>query len=345
METRYKETPVRKSLRSYSPHRFFDTNHVFAETAKHRLAVILPCYNEQAAIARVVTDFRQALPEAVIYVFDNGSSDGTADKARNAGAIVRQVNLPGKGNVVRRMFADVDADIYIMADGDATYHAASAPTMIRKLLRDNLDMVVGIRNHQSNEAYRRGHKSGNRLLTSTTTSIFGSGFTDMLSGYRVFSRRFVKSFPAMSHGFEIETELAIHALELRMPCGEVSTPYGARPEESESKLRTYSDGFRILKTIIKLFAMERPFRFYGLIAFGFILSAIILAVPIVITYLETGMVPRFPTAILSIGLAITGAIGFITGLILETVTVGRREIKQLHYLSMPPVSSMSMNED
>ncbi|MET0061468.1 MAG: glycosyltransferase family 2 protein [Candidatus Thiodiazotropha endolucinida] len=345
MEPRYKESPARDSFPSTLASCYQDNNELVERPAGYRLAVILPCFNEEAAIERVITDFRDALPGAAIYVFDNGSNDGTADKARKAGAIVRRVNLPGKGNVVRRMFADVDADIYIMADGDATYHAASAPTMIRKLLRDNLDMVVGIRNHQSNEAYRRGHKSGNRLLTSTTTSIFGSGFTDMLSGYRVFSRRFVKSFPAMSQGFEIETELAIHALELRMPCGEVSTPYGARPEESESKLRTYSDGFRILKTIIKLFAMERPLRFYGLIAFGFILSAIILAVPIVITYLETGMVPRFPTAILSTGLAITGAIGFITGLILETVTVGRREIKQLHYLSMPPVSSMSMNED
>ncbi|MES9924422.1 MAG: glycosyltransferase family 2 protein [Candidatus Thiodiazotropha endolucinida] len=345
MEPRYKESPARDSFPSTLAPYHQDKNELIERPAGYRLAVILPCFNEEAAIERVIADFHDALPGAAIYVFDNGSTDGTADKARKAGAIVRRVNLPGKGNVVRRMFADIDADIYIMADGDATYHAASAPSMIRKLLRDSLDMVVGVRNHQSSEAYRRGHISGNRLLTSTMTSIFGSGFTDMLSGYRVFSRRFVKSFPAMSQGFEIETELAIHALELRMPCGEVSTPYGARPEESESKLRTYSDGFRILKTIIKLFAMERPFRFYGLIAIGFILSAIILAVPIVITYLETGMVPRFPTAILSTGLVITGAIGFITGLILETVTVGRREIKQLHYLSMPPVSSMSMNED
>ncbi|MEW8691887.1 MAG: glycosyltransferase family 2 protein [Candidatus Thiodiazotropha endolucinida] len=345
MEPRYKESPARDSFPSTLAPYYQDKNELIERPAGYRLAVILPCFNEEAAIERVITDFRDALPGAAIYVFDNSSTDGTADKARKAGAIVRQVNLPGKGNVVRRMFADVDADIYIMADGDATYHAASAPTMIRKLLRDSLDMVVGVRNHQSSEAYRRGHKSGNRLLTRTTTSIFGSGFTDMLSGYRVFSRRFVKSFPAMSQGFEIETELAIHALELRMPCGEVSTPYGTRPEDSESKLRTYSDGLRILKTIIKLFAMERPLRFYGLIALGFIVSAIVLAVPIVITYLETGLVPRFPTAILSTGLVITGAIGFITGLILEAVTVGRREIKQLHYLSMPPVSSMRMNED
>ncbi|MEW7998588.1 MAG: glycosyltransferase family 2 protein [Candidatus Thiodiazotropha endolucinida] len=345
MEPRYKESPARDSFPSTLAPYYQDKNELIERPAGYRLAVILPCFNEEGAIERVITDFSDALPGAAIYVFDNSSTDGTADKARKAGAIVHQVNLPGKGNVVRRMFADVDADIYIMADGDATYHAASAPTMIRKLLCDNLDMVVGVRNHQSSEAYRRGHKSGNRLLTSTTTSIFGSGFTDMLSGYRVFSRRFVKSFPAMSQGFEIETELAIHALELRMPCAEVSTPYGVRPEESESKLRTYSDGLRILKTIIRLFAMERPLRFYGLIALGFIVSAIILAVPIVITYLETGLVPRFPTAILSTGLVITGAIGFITGLILETVTVGRREIKQLHYLSMPPVSSMRMNED
>jgi glycosyltransferase involved in cell wall biosynthesis len=302
------------------------------------LAVVLPCFNEEAAVTKVISDFRIALPGAKIYVFDNSSTDETAEKARNSGAIVRQVNLPGKGNVVRRMFADVDADIYIMADGDATYHAASAPEMIRKLVQNNLDMVVGVRNHKDSGAYRRGHESGNRLLTHTMASLFGNGFTDMLSGYRVFSRRFVKTFPAMSRGFEIETELAIHALELRMPCGEVNTPYGVRPEESESKLHTYSDGFRILMTIIKLFAIERPFRFYGIISSLFTLAAILLSLPLLVTYIETGLVPRFPTAILSTGLVITGVISFFTGLILETVTVGRRELKQLHYLSMPSVS-------
>jgi glycosyltransferase involved in cell wall biosynthesis len=338
MELRNAKVPSREPLRAHGSRYDYELNTPEQEPARLRVAVILPCYNEAAAIARVVGDFRMALPEADVYVFDNGSTDATAAQALGAGAIVRRVNLRGKGNVVRRMFADVEADIYVMADGDATYHAPSAPGMIETLLRDNLDMVVGTRRHQASEAYRRGHEFGNRLLTRTMTGIFGSGFTDMLSGYRVFSRRFVKSFPAMSQGFEIETELSIHALELRMPCGEVGTPYGARLQESQSKLRTYSDGYRILKTIIKLFAVERPFRFYGIAALTFITMAVVLAVPLLLTYAQTGLVPRFPTAILSTGLVTVGVISFVTGLVLETVTIGRRETKQLHYLSMSSVS-------
>ncbi|MBT3058267.1 MAG: glycosyltransferase family 2 protein [Candidatus Thiodiazotropha sp.] len=332
------ESPARESVPSSEAYYYRQAADGCLKPVDHRLAVILPCYNEEAAIARVISDFRLALPAATVYVFDNNSTDRTAEMAEQAGAVVMRVNLPGKGNVVRRMFADVDADIYVMADGDATYHAPSAPMMIGKLLRDNLDMVVGIRSHHQSQAYRRGHRLGNRMLTRTMTAIFGSGFTDMLSGYRVFSRRFVKSFPAMSKGFEIETELTIHALELRMPSDEMRTPYGARPNESESKLRTYADGLRILKTIIKLFAVERPLRFYSLAALIFVLAAIVLAAPLLVTYADTGFVPRFPTAILSTGLSVTGVICFITGVILETVTIGRREIKQLHYLSMSGVS-------
>lgn len=341
MDLGFRESPARDSSTTPPDQSYPDPDPSEDNAAECRLAVVLPCFNEEAAVTRVVTDFRNALPGADIYVFDNASTDNTAEKARAAGAIVRRVNLPGKGNVVRRMFADVDADIYVMADGDATYHAPSAPAMIRTLVRENLDMVVGVREHESREAYRMGHKAGNRLLTRTMAAIFGNGFTDMLSGYRVFSRRFVKSFPSMSEGFEIETELAIHAMELRMPWGEVATPYGVRPDASESKLRTYSDGFRILMTILKLFAIERPLRFYAVVAAVSIMTAIILAVPIVLTYFDTGLVPRFPTAILSTGLVIIGVISFVTGLILETVTLGRREIKRLHYLSMPSVADKS----
>ncbi len=298
-----------------------------------RVAVVLPCYNEEAAIAQVVRDFRAALPDAEIVVFDNNSRDGTRAQALAAGASVRHVALAGKGNVVRRMFADIDADVYVLADGDATYHAASAPRLIAELVEHKLDMVVGTRVHEDEEAYRRGHQFGNRMLTGTMRRIFGGEFKDMLSGYRVFSRRFVKSFPAMSHGFEIETELTIHALELRMPYAEVATPYGVRPEGSASKLRTYSDGIRILSTIVRLFAVERPLRFYGLLALVLALVSVALAVPLFLTYFDSGQVPRFPTAILSTGIATLSAISFVTGLILETVTIGRRETRHLHYLA------------
>lgn len=299
-----------------------------------RIAVLVPCYNEEITVAEVIRGFRAALPRAAIYVFDNNSTDATRARALEAGALVRHVAMPGKGNVVRRMFADIDADVYLMADGDATYHAPSARKLVEKLLTEHLDMVVGTREHEAAEAYRPGHQLGNKLLTGTMTRIFGGRFTDMLSGYRAFSRRYVKSFPAMSHGFETETEFTIHALELRMPYGEVTTPYGARPEGSTSKLRTYSDGIRILKTIVKLFAVERPLHFYSLIALLLALSGVGLVIPLILTYLQTGLVPRLPTAILATGLCLTSAISFTSGLILETVTIGRREVKQLSYLAV-----------
>jgi len=296
------------------------------------VAVIIPCLNEAPTIAGVVAAFRAALPGAAIFVFDNNSTDGTALAATQAGATVRPVARPGKGNVVRRMFADVEADIYVLVDGDATYDAGSAPAMIDKLLAEHLDMVVGARVHGCDDAYRAGHKLGNRLLTRTMTLIFGESFTDMLSGYRVFSRRFVKSFPALSQGFETETELAIHALELRMPCAELAVPYGARPTGSTSKLNTWSDGWRILTTIIKLFAIERPLLFYSILAALLAVAALALGLPLLVTYLETGLVPRFPTAILCTGLGVLSTLMFVTGLIQETVSVGRREAKQFQYL-------------
>lgn len=298
-----------------------------------RIAVLLPCFNEAAAIAGVVKSFARALPQARIYVFDNASTDDTAGEAARAGAEVRYVQLAGKGNVVRRMFADVEADIYVLADGDGTYDANSAQRLIDELVKRQLDMVVGTRVHEAAEAYRPGHRFGNRMLTGAMSGIFGGHFSDMLSGYRVFSRRFVKSFPAMSHGFEIETELTIHALELRMPYAEVSTPYGVRPEGSESKLRTYTDGCRILWTIIRLFAVEKPMQFYGIVSATLALIAVALALPLLLTYLDTGLVPRLPTAVLSAGIGILSGLSLTAGLILETVTIGRRETRHLHYLN------------
>lgn len=301
--------------------------------ATPRVAVILPCYNEAGAIVQTVEDFRRALPAADIYVFDNNSTDGSRDLAAGAGAIVRRVTQQGKGHVVRRMFADVDADIYIMADGDATYEAAAAPQMIAAMLEDNLDMVVGCRRDQVEEAYRRGHRFGNWALTSLLKQLFGRSFTDILSGYRVFSRRFVKSFPVLSAGFEIETEISVHALELAMPVSEVMTAYGARPEGSESKLSTYRDGFRILRTIITLYRIERPILFFGIIAAFLAALALGLAAPLIVTYLHTGLVPRFPTAILVTGVMILATLSAMCGLILDTVVRGRREVRRLAYLA------------
>ena len=299
------------------------------------LAVILPCYNEQAAIAQTIADFRAALPSARIYVYDNNSSDKTADVARAAGAIVRTERMQGKGNVVRRMFADVEADIYIMADGDATYEAAAAPALVAKLIDENLDMVVAARKSEVEAAYRRGHRFGNAMLTGLLAWFFGRSFSDILSGYRIFSRRFVKSFPVLSAGFEIETEISVHALEMRMPVAEQITAYAARPEGSESKLSTYRDGWRILNTIIRLFRYERPLALFGTIAGVFALMAIILAIPLLLTYLDTGLVPRFPTAILATGLVILSALNGMCGLILDTVVRGRLEVRRLAYLSHP----------
>lgn len=298
-----------------------------------RIAVLVPCYNEEAAVATVVAGFRAALPAAEIYVYDNNSHDRTARLAREAGAIVRSEKRQGKGHVVRRMFADVEADIYVLVDGDATYDAPSAPRMIDRLRDEHLDMVVGLRIDQSKAAYRRGHRTGNRMLTGFLAWTFGRDFQDILSGYRVFSRRFVKSFPVLSDGFEIETELAVHALELSLPVAELETPYYARPEGSFSKLNTWRDGFRILGTMLKLYRAEKPLRFFG--AIGVLLAAlsILLAIPVVIMFFETGLVPRLPTAVLSMGLMIMAMLSVSSGLVLDTVTRGRRETKILAYLA------------
>jgi glycosyltransferase involved in cell wall biosynthesis len=298
-----------------------------------RIAVLLPCYNESTAIAQTVAAFRAALPEAVIYVYDNNSRDDTVSVARAAGAIVRTERMQGKGNVVRRMFADVDADIYVMADGDATYDATAAPALVARLLDEQLDMVVGSRVTQVTAAYRRGHVLGNKAMTGMLAQLFGRSFTDIFSGYRVFSRRFVKSFPVLSSGFEIETEISVHALELKMPVGEIETAYFARPEGSESKLSTYRDGFRIARTIATLYRIERPLLFFGAVAAVLSLGVLVLGIPLIVTYMHTHLVPRLPTAVLVVGLAILAALNIFTGLILDTVVRGRREVRRLAYLS------------
>jgi len=300
-----------------------------------RIAVLLPCYNEEAAIAATVAGFKQALPTATVYVYDNNSSDRTREIAAKAGAIVRSERQQGKGHVVRRMFADVDADVYVIADGDLTYDSKAAPAMVDMLIAEQLDMVVGTRRHEEKEAFRGGHVIGNRLFTGLLAGLFGRSFTDIFTGYRVFSRRFVKSFPVLSSGFEIETEISVHALELRMPVGEVETAYAARPEGSHSKLSTYSDGWRILKTIVTLYRIERPVLFYGSIGALLLLAAILLSIPLVITYLHTGLVPRVPTAILVTGMVVVAVLCFFAGLILDTVTRGRREVRRLAYLALP----------
>jgi glycosyltransferase involved in cell wall biosynthesis len=304
-----------------------------ASQQQPRIAVLLPSYNEEAAIAATVGGFRAALPTATIYVYDNNSRDRTRELAAKAGAVVRSETQQGKGNVVRRMFADIDADVYVMADGDLTYDPKSAPAMVDMLVAEQLDMVVGTRKHEQAEAYRGGHVLGNKLFTGLLAGLFGRSFTDIFSGYRVFSRRFVKSFPVLSSGFEIETEMSVHALELRMPVGEVETSYGARPDGSQSKLSTYSDGWRILKTIGTLYRVERPTLFYGLIGLLLLVLALILGEPLVVTYIHTGLVPRFPTAILVTGMTIIAVLCFFTGLILDTVTRGRREVRRLAYLA------------
>jgi glycosyltransferase involved in cell wall biosynthesis len=301
--------------------------------ASIRIAVLVPCFNEEAAVATVVAGFRKALPSAEIFVYDNNSTDRTIAVARAAGAQVRSERRQGKGHVVRRMFAD----IYVLVDGDATYDAASAPRMIDALLSDRLDMVVGLRVDQAEAAYRRGHRTGNRMLTSFLSSVFGQAFKDILSGYRVFSRRFVKSFPVLSDGFEIETELSVHALELALPVAEIETPYYARAEGSFSKLNTWRDGFRILGTILRLYRSEKPLRFFTVIGIFLALVSIGLAIPIVITYFDYGIVPRLPTAVLSMGLMILAVLSISSGLVLDTVTRGRREMKLLAYLSQAAI--------
>ena len=298
-----------------------------------RIAVLVPCFNEEAAIAKVVADFRAALPEATIYVYDNNSTDRTVEVARAAGALVRRETHQGKGNVVRRMFADVDADVYVLVDGDATYDAPSARTMIARLTEDRLDMVVAARVEEEKAAYRLGHRTGNLLLTSFFASVFRATFTDILSGYRVFSRRFVKSFPVLSGGFEIETELAVHALELGLAVAEVATPYYARPQGSVSKLSTWRDGWRILRTMLGLYRSERPLAFFSGIGIALAIVSLGLAIPIFVTYFEQGTVPRLPTAILSTGLMLLAFLAVVAGLVLDTVTRGRRETKLIAYLA------------
>ena len=302
------------------------------------VAVLIPCHDEEASIGRVVGAFHEALPDAAIYVYDNASSDSTVRAASEAGAIVRREPAPGKGRVVRRMFAEVEADYYVLVDGDGTYDASVAPAMVKMASEQRLAMIVARRAESSSAAYRRGHRLGNRLLTRSVAMLFGSTFHDLLSGYRVFSRAFVKSFPGFARGFEIETELTVHALTLRLPVAEIDTVYRERPAGSASKLNKYADGSRILWTIFTLFKNERPFLFFSILSGVFLAAALALAYPVFVTFLDTGLVPRFPTAILATGLTISAMILFACGLILDTVTKGRREMKLLSYLSAVALS-------
>ena len=297
-----------------------------------RIAVLVPCFNEEAAVGRVVADFRRHLPDASVYVYDNNSTDRTREAAAAAGAVVRGESHRGKGNVVRRMFADVDADVYVLVDGDATYDASAAPAMVERLVAETLDMVVAARDEVDTAAYRAGHRLGNRLLTGAVAWLFGDVFDDMLSGYRVFSRRYVRSFPALSTGFETETELTVHALTLRMPIAEVRAPYFARPEGSSSKLNTFRDGARILATIANLLRRERPLLFFGVTGALLLTAAATFGAPVVRTYLQTGLVPRLPTWVAAASLALLGFLSFVAGLILDSVALGRREAKRLAYL-------------
>ena len=307
-----------------------------------RVAVLIPCYNEEVTVGPTVTAFQAALPGATVYVYDNNSRDRTAELARAAGAVVQREPRQGKGHVVRRMFADVEADIYVLVDGDATYDACAAPRLVGRAIKENLDFVNGARASETREAYRRGHRLGNYLLTRLVRRIFGRQFKDMLSGYKVLSRRFVKSFPAMSRGFEIETELTIHALELRMPCAEEPIAYRERPAGSVSKLRSFRDGARILTLIAMLVKNERPLQFFGLTGLALFATAVITAIPLARDYLATGFVPRLPTAVLDVGLVIVAVLSIFAGLILDMVTATRQEMKRLAYLSLPPPSFPSL---
>jgi len=309
------------------------------DLARLDIVVLIPCFNEGASIGRAVRGFKTALPSATIYVYDNNSQDETIRAARAAGAVIRCEPHQGKGNVVRRMFADVDAEIYILVDGDDTYDAQSVPAMVLKLVNEQLDMVCGQRITDIKAAYRLGHRLGNRLLTGVVQVIFGNYFSDMLTGYRVFSRRFVKSFPVLTTGFEIETELTVHALELRMPTAEVPTPYRDRPMGSTSKLRTVRDGIRIMTTILILVKEERPFQFFATMFAILMLVSLGLGIPILRTFVETGLVPRLPTAVLATGIMLLAFLSLVCGLILDTVTRGRREAKRMRYLDIPAVGS------
>jgi len=306
-----------------------------------RLAILIPCYNEAATVAKVVEDFRTALPAATIYVYDNNSKDGTAERAREAGAVVRSETRQGKGNVVRRMFADIEADVYILVDGDDTYDATVAPALVARLIDDNLDIVSGKREATGAAAYRRGHVLGNHLLTGLTSLMFGVHLRDMLTGYRVMSRRFVKSFPTAVEGFGIETELTVHSVRMLVPMAEVDTRYKERPEGSVSKLSTYRDGLRILLTIAGLTRRERPLVFYGLIFLFFALFTFVVGIPLVVGYFETGLVPRLPTAVLVSSTMVIAFLSLVAGLVLDTVTRGRWEQKRLAYLSFPGPHGLS----
>lgn len=301
-----------------------------------RIAVLIPCYNEEVAIAKVVRDFRAALPGAEIYVYDNNSTDRTAVLAAKAGAEVRREQQQGKGHVVRRMFRDIEADYYLMVDGDDTYDAALAPALLDLAMAGPCDLVNGIRREAGGDAYRGGHRLGNALLTGAVRRIFGDRVLDMLSGYKVFSRRFVKSFPALSQGFDIETELTVHALALFMPVAHATGDYRGRAAGSASKLRTWQDGWRILRMILKLLRHERPLFFFGSIALALAAASVLLFIPVLSTYLATGLVPRIPTALLSTGIMLTAALSLLAGLILDTISRGRREVRLLAYLAHPP---------
>ena len=299
-----------------------------------RIAVLVPCYNEALTVGRVIADFRQALPGCVVYVYDNRSTDGTGDVARAAGAQVRRESRPGKGVVVRRMFAEIDADVYVVTDGDATYDATRAPEMVAALVNDDLDLVTGVRDDEGRDAaYRRGHRFGNRAFNALLGLLFGERPTDMFSGYRVLSRRFVKSFPMEARGFEIETELTVHALELRVPTAEIRTRYFERPEGTSSKLSTYRDGFRILATMARLFRDVKPLPFFSGFSALFAVIGLGLGVGVVVEFMETGLVPRLPTAVLSTGLMLLASLSFACGMILDSVARGRREAKRLAYLT------------
>lgn len=312
-----------------------------------KIAIIIPCYNEEIALPLVIKDCKVFLPEGKIYVFNNNSTDKTAEIAQKMGAIVHHVKLKGKGNVVRRMFADVDADLYLMVDGDATYDMSLSKVLIDKLIDDELDMVIGKREEVGEKSlltYRKGHRLGNVILTKAVFNIFGGEFSDMLSGYRAFTKRFAKSFPSYSKGFEIETELTVHALDLRMKYEEVATPYVARPEGSVSKLSTYKDGVKILGTIIRLYSVERPFLFYGILSFLFLLFGLGIFAPVLMEYFQTGLVQRFPTAILSLGMILISLYLFFSGLTLQTIKLSRNESKSLAYLGIP-LNDKQNNED
>ena len=310
-----------------------------AGRGRWQVAVLIPCWNEEQAIAKVVGDFRKHLPDATIYVYDNNSRDRTPTLARGAGAVVRNENLQGKGHVVRRMFADVEADIYLLVDGDDTYDASTAPEMVGMLLDGQLDMVTALRLPTCEDAYRRGHRLGNRVLSFLVCHLFGNRAHDVLSGYRAFSRRFVKSFPALSAGFETETEFTIHALELNMPIGEVGTCYRDRPAGSRSKLHTITDGLRILHTILVLLKQERPLQCFAATGAALLALGFALGMPVVLDFLQTGLVPRLPTALLATGIVLGAFLAFVCGLVLDSVSRGRKELKRLAYLAIPASGS------